>query len=167
MKGKRGMRNLTKILTGVATVAAAFAIAVPAASADPINGSGKAVVPAEYDIVGVGSNSIQFVMDQLAFNYDTNSSNIKEHGSGHPDIYSWDATTPGTDTSLDNIQTKSGCTAIPRASVNGSSGGITELQESVRTKDKDYYCIDFARSPAPRRAATRRPTCSCRLPATR
>jgi ABC-type phosphate transport system substrate-binding protein len=143
------MRKLTKILTGAAIVATSLALAMPAASADPTSGTKVQ----EYDLVGVGSNSIQAVMDQLAWNYDTNANVIKHHSASDPMIYSWDATTPGTTTSLDNITTKAGCTAIPRADVNGSSNGISELAENVKTKDGKYYCIDFARSSRARKSS--------------
>jgi ABC-type phosphate transport system substrate-binding protein len=136
------MRKLTKILTGVATVAVAFALAVPAASADPINGSSKAVTPAEYDIVGVGSDSIQYVIDQLTFDYDYGTARV--HNATHPYIYSWDATKPGTVTPGGNIVTKSGCKTIARP--DGSSAGITALTGNSRTADGKYYCIDYARS---------------------
>ncbi len=49
--------------------ASATALAVGPALADPINGSGKPVTPKETDIVGVGSDTIQNVLDQFSFDY--------------------------------------------------------------------------------------------------
>ena len=61
------MRKLTRLIAGVASVAAAAALVagtVTAASA-ATNDPPKGVTPAAYDIVGVGSNTTQYVMDAL------------------------------------------------------------------------------------------------------
>ena len=58
--------------------------AASAATNDPPKG----VVPAAYDIVGVGSNTTQYVMD--AFSVDYNKT-VKMHNASHPYFYSWDA----------------------------------------------------------------------------
>lgn len=145
------MRKLTKILTGIAAATAALALAVPAAHADPISKVGKAITPAEYDIVGVGSDSIQYVMDQLTYDYDYDINRV--HNATHPYIYSWDAVKPGTaSTTTDNITLKSGCSSIVRSTIDGSGAGIKYLALNTRTKDKKYYCADFARSSRARAA---------------
>jgi ABC-type phosphate transport system substrate-binding protein len=142
-RDKRGMRKLTKILTGVATVAAALALAVPAANADPINGKSQPVVPTYYDIVGVGSNTTQYVVDQIAFNYDASG----DHSTTHPYIYSWDATNPYTGATGDTIATKADCNtkALEIARPNGSGAGLTALDDNTKNS-KGYYCVDYARS---------------------
>jgi ABC-type phosphate transport system substrate-binding protein len=91
--------------------------------------------PAPGDVTGVGSDTIQNVMD--AFSADYNAS----HTTGN--LYSWDATNPVTAATGDNITTKQGCTAIPRP--NGSSAGITALTTENGTTG-GHPCIDFARS---------------------
>src|ERR1700740_1163392 len=83
------MRTLKKLLAGAAVVASATAMAIGPALADPINGSGKPVVPKETDVVGVGSDTIEFLLDQLSFDYN------KSHSTG-PRLYSWDALNPKT-----------------------------------------------------------------------
>ena len=78
------MRKLTRVMAGFASVAAAAALmagSVTAASADPISNSGKAIVPAYYDIVGVGSNTTEYVMDQFSVNY---NKTVKTHNVGPP-----------------------------------------------------------------------------------
>ena len=97
-------------------------------------------MPAATSIVGVGSNTTQYVLDQLAANYDKTSATRK--------LYSWDATNPTTGAIGDNIVTKKGCTAIPRP--DGSSAGITALD--ANTADGSNFCIDYARSSRARTA---------------
>src|SRR5258708_5534129 len=63
--GAEIMRMLKKLLVVGATAATATAMAVGPALADPPSG----VTPKETDVVGVGSDTIQFVLDQLSFDY--------------------------------------------------------------------------------------------------
>ena len=70
------MRMLKKLLATAVVTASATALAVGPALADPINGSGKPVTPKETDVVGVGSDTIQFLLDQLSFDYN------KSHKTG-------------------------------------------------------------------------------------
>ena len=134
------MRMLKKLLAAAVVTASATALAVGPALADPINGSGKPVVPKETDIVGVGSDTIQFLLDQFSFDYN------KSHKTGAR-LYSWDALNPKTGLT-DNISLKSGCAKIARP--NGSSAGIATLAANQKTKDKKAFCADFARSSRPR-----------------
>jgi ABC-type phosphate transport system substrate-binding protein len=136
------MRKLTKILTGAAIVATGLALAMPAAKADPAKGT----TPAYFDIVGVGSNTTEYVLDQVSYNYDAISDKKYGNVATHPLFYSWDATNPYTPTSTAKIVTKAGCAAIERP--NGSGAGVTALEENARTTDDHggYYCIDYARS---------------------
>jgi ABC-type phosphate transport system substrate-binding protein len=132
--GAEIMRTLSKLIATAAVMASATAMAVGPALADPINGSGKPVTPKATDVVGVGSDTIQFLLDQFAFDYN------KQHTTG-THLYSWDALNPKTGLT-DNIKTKSGCAAIPRP--NGSSAGIATLD--LNTKDGKNFCVDYARS---------------------
>jgi ABC-type phosphate transport system substrate-binding protein len=122
------MRMLHKILAGVAATAAAAVLAAGPALADPPSG----VTPKAADIVGVGSDTIQYLLDQLSVDYN------KTIASSAPHLYSWDATPAG------NIQTKSGSTNcnIPRP--DGSSAGIAALEGNA--SDGSHFCVDFARS---------------------
>jgi ABC-type phosphate transport system substrate-binding protein len=142
------MRKFTKILTGIAVASAALALAVPAAHADPINKAGQPITPKEYDLVGVGSDSIQYIMDQLSYNYDWTTGRVDSPSS--PFFYSWDATAPGTVVGGGNITTKSGCAQIVRP--DGSSAGIATLALNTKTSDGKYYCVDYARSSRAREA---------------
>jgi hypothetical protein len=90
--------------------------------ADPPTG----VTPKETDVVGVGSDTIEFLFDQFSFDYN------KTHTGAH--LYSWDATNPKTGAMGDNIVTKSGCSATPRP--DGSSAGITALDANTKTSGR-------------------------------
>jgi ABC-type phosphate transport system substrate-binding protein len=122
---------LTRLVVSAATAAAAIAMAAAPALADPPSGT----VPKASNIVGVGSDTIQNVMDQ--FSHDYNASHTANK------LYSWDATNPTTGAVHDSIVDKSGCSAIPRP--NGSSEGITALTTENGTTS-GHPCIDFARS---------------------
>lgn len=130
------MRTLMKLIAGAAVAASATALTVVPAMADPINGSGKAVTPKQTDIVGVGSDTSQNVVDQLMVDYN------KSHSTG-PRLYSWDALNPKTGLD-DNIVTKSTCAPILRP--NGSSAGVSALDLNTKSGDGKHFCIDFARS---------------------
>jgi ABC-type phosphate transport system substrate-binding protein len=118
------------VAAGALAAAATTAMAVTPALADPPSGT----TPAPANIVGVGSDTIQNVMDALGVKYD----------AGHTTkLYSWDATNPTTGAIGDPIVTKSGCASIPRP--NGSSAGITALDTQNGTTG-GHPCMDFARS---------------------
>jgi ABC-type phosphate transport system substrate-binding protein len=131
------MRTLTRVIVGVATAAAAVTMAVAPAMADPNPGT----VPKPNNIVGVGSDTIQNVMDQFSHDYNATHTANK--------LYSWDATNPKTGAVGDSIVTKSGCAAIPRP--DGSSAGITALT-TENAKTSGDPCMDFARSSRDRTA---------------
>jgi ABC-type phosphate transport system substrate-binding protein len=166
------MRKLTKVLTAAACATVVLSLAMmPAAKADPINGSGKAVVPQAYDIVSVGSDSIEFLEDQLTYDYDTT------HGTdsvSNPYIYSWNATVPGSVAPGGSITPKAGCKSIARP--DGSGAGLTALEQSQSIKYTYYttkiviikkkkvkvkvkhvvseWCIDYSRSSSAWSAST-------------
>lgn len=126
------MRTLFKLMTAAAAAATVAAMAVaPVAMADP---PGK-TVPKPTDVVGVGSDTIQNVMDQFSHDYNAAHTGNK--------LYSWDATNPKTGAIHDNIVTKKGCSAIPRP--NGSSEGIVALTTENKMTS-GHACMDFSRS---------------------
>jgi ABC-type phosphate transport system substrate-binding protein len=140
------MRKLTRVMAGFASVAAAAALtagSVTAASADPIASNGKAVAPAYYDIVGVGSNTTEYVMDQFSVNY---NKTVKVHNAAHPFFYSWDALPKGANAASTayKITPKAGCTVTPRP--DGSGAGVKALDMNQKDKSTGHYCIDYARS---------------------
>ncbi len=123
------MRSLTKLAlsAGVAGAVAASLVATSGpASADPPTG----VTPPANSIVGVGSDTTEYVMDQIALAYDAQSPAPTQK------LYSWDATgsTP--------ITTKTGATSIARP--DGSGAGIAALTGNTSAT------VDFARSSAGR-----------------
>jgi|SRR5215469_2538751 len=130
------MRKLIKLSAATAVAALATVMAIGPAMADPPTG----VTPKEGDVVGVGSDTIEFLFDQFSFDYN------KTHTGTH--LYSWDALNPKTGAMGDNIVTKSGCSSTPRP--DGSSAGITALDANAKTADGKHFCIDFARSSRPR-----------------
>jgi ABC-type phosphate transport system substrate-binding protein len=141
------MRMLSKVLAGTAAAAAMIALTAGPALADP---PGK-TVPTHSDAVGVGSDSIQYVDDQLAYNFDHANPKAVEG------IYSWDAVNPYTLAIGDNIVTKTGCAAVARP--DGSGAGLAALEANAQpTKDTTNFCVDYARSSRARE--TTDPACS-------
>ena len=105
-----------KAAAGIAAAAAlaVVATAVPALADPPAGAGGKAVVPASFDMVGVGSNTDDGLFNQLTADYDKTIA-ASEHGASHPYFYSFNATKPGsTSTAPTKIVTKSGCASIVR-----------------------------------------------------
>jgi ABC-type phosphate transport system substrate-binding protein len=137
------MRILSKLVVvgaAAATAAAtAITLAAPSALADPPRG----VVPKYFDVVGTGSNTIEYVWDQFSVNYNAEH---KTHNASNPWIYSWDAS-PTTA----KFVPKQGCAAITRTSVNGSSAGIAALAAGTKGSH-GAFCEDFARSSRARKS---------------
>lgn len=128
------MRRLTSV---VATCGAVVALALTAgpALAEPPAG----VTPKHIDIVGVGADVTQYVVD--AFTHDW----AKQHPKATRKWYSFDAV--GSDT----ITEKRGCGR--RARPTGTGNGIQELEANLRpTHDTADYCVDFARASSGRDA---------------
>jgi ABC-type phosphate transport system substrate-binding protein len=146
------MRKLTRLMAGVASVAAAAALvagsvtAASAATHDPAKG-----LPRAYDIVGVGSDTTTYVMDQFSVNYDKT---VKVHSAAHPFLYSWDALPKGaTEPSKTfKITPKAGCTQIARP--DGSGAGLSALDANQLDGKTGHYCIDFGRSSSGRATGT-------------
>jgi ABC-type phosphate transport system substrate-binding protein len=151
------VRILKTMVAAGAIAAATTALAVAPASAEPINPlTGKIVTPAAFDIVGVGSQSISYVVGQLTFNYDKGVG--RKHSPTNPFNYSWDAVPPSNlNNTSQMIVVKQGCTKNLRP--NGSGAGIKALTSYGSThytfKGKKHVvpCIDYARSSRPRGAS--------------
>jgi ABC-type phosphate transport system substrate-binding protein len=134
------MRKLIQFAASTAVVVSTTVLAMGAAGsalADPPGGT----TPKETDVVGVGSDTTEFVGDQLAFDYN------KSHSTG-PRLYSWDATNPKTGAIGDSIKTKAGCATIPRP--DGASAGITAFLANAKTSDGKHFCIDYVNNTRPR-----------------
>jgi len=133
-----------KLMSLVAIAAASVTVAALAAApalADPPTSHGRTIVPRTYDIVGVGSDTDDFLLDQLAADY--NAAHRTVHSKTHPWIYSWDAVPPKHPADLTStITTKQGCKSVARP--DGSGLGLTAFEANVKTGR--YDCIDFARS---------------------
>ena len=133
------MRILSKLVVGTAVAVTAVAMAAPSALADPPGG----VTPKYFDVVGVGSSTTTYIMDQISVDYnDTHHT----HNSTHPWIYSWDAAPTGA-----LFVAKQGCKPITRSSVNGSSAGIAALAAGAKGAH-GAFCADFGRSSRARKS---------------
>src|SRR6185437_1912194 len=106
--------------------ASAMAITAVPALADPPK------TPAAGDVVGVGSDTIQNVLNQFSVSYNAT------HKSG-PRLWSWDATDPTTGAIGLPITLKKGCKQIARP--NGSSGGIAALT-TENASTGGHPCMD-------------------------
>jgi ABC-type phosphate transport system substrate-binding protein len=144
------MRKLTKLFAGAASMVAATAMVAgmaTAASAAP-NDPPKGITPQSFDVVGVGSNTTEYVLDQISVDY---NKTVKTHNANHPWFFSWDAVPPGVNTPGNfKIVPKAGCTSIVRP--NGSSAGLKALDANQFDGKTGHYCIDFGRSSGGRSA---------------
>ena len=128
------MRIVSKLLIAATAAATLTALVATPALADPVpNGT----IPKPKDVVGVGSDTTEFLFDQLSVDYNAT------HTTGK--LYSWDALNPSNGAMGDLIQLKSGSTncKIPRPF--GSTAGITAL-ENTKTTTGGAPCINYARS---------------------
>jgi len=125
------MRMLGKLITGAAVLATVGTMTAGVALADPPSGT----TPKATDIVGVGSNTTENMLDQMTTNYNG------AHKTG-THIYSWDALQNAALAGGANIVEKKGCAAVARP--NGSSAGIAALAANIKTGK--HFCLDFARS---------------------
>jgi phosphate transport system substrate-binding protein len=133
-------------VTAAAALAAGLAptLVASTALADPINSTGKTVTPQSYDVVGVGSNTDEYLFDQLSLDY---NATVKTHNANHPYFYSWDATPPSNpnDAATTYITPKAGCSSTT-VRPNGSGAGLTALDENTFDGKTGHYCIDYART---------------------
>jgi phosphate transport system substrate-binding protein len=106
--------------------------------------------PCENDAVGVGSDTITPLTDQLATDYNNTlgihpaCSKVK---TTSPFEYSWDAVNPITGQIGDSIPVKQDCSPIVRP--DGSSAGISALALFTKSSSGPF-CVNFARSSRPR-----------------
>jgi hypothetical protein len=157
----------TMVAAGAIGAVVAAVMSAPA-MAEPINPhNGKTVTPNAWDIVGVGSESISYITDQLTYNYDCYGTAKKQSGKcttkkdspANPYIYSWDAVPPSNlNDTTSIIKPKVGCKKNLRP--DGSSDGITDLETdglgnthyTYKGKRHTVPCADYARSSRPRKS---------------
>src|SRR5215467_16178822 len=84
------MRMLTKLLAATAAAGATTLLVAGPAMADPPPG----VTPRASDVVGVGSATTQFLVDQLSTDYNN------QHKTATTKLYSWDAVPLGSSITL-------------------------------------------------------------------
>jgi len=162
------VRFLKTLVAAGAIGALAAAVMSAPAMAEPINPhNGKTVTPNAWDIVGIGSESISYITDQLTYNYDCYGTAKKQSGKcttkkdspANPYIYSWDAVPPSNlNDTTSIIKPKVGCKKNLRP--DGSSAGITDLETdglgntsyTYKGKKHTVPCADFARSSRPRKS---------------
>ncbi len=102
--------------------------------------------PCENDAVGVGSDTITPLTDQLSNDY--NNTLAARSKCGKTTYYeSWDAVNPVNGQIGDSIPEKADCSSIPRP--DGSSAGIAQLGTFTKSKSGPL-CTNFARSSRPR-----------------
>lgn len=148
------MRKLVQLVTVVAGAATVAAMVMAPAMADPINlKTGKTIEPRACDIVGGGSNTTEFVINQFSVNFNkavlkTLKSNQNQSSTCATQkksfFYSWDALQNAAATSSPVIKFKSGCASEQRP--NGSSAGIADLTTNAGGNTGGHPCLDFARS---------------------
>jgi ABC-type phosphate transport system substrate-binding protein len=162
------VRFLKTLVAAGAIGAVAAAVMSAPAMAEPINPhTHKQVTPNAWDIVGVGSQSIAYITDQLTYNYDCYGNAKKQSGKcttkkdspANPYIYSWDGVPPSNlNDTTSSITAKRGCKKNLRP--DGSSAGITALETNslgntsytYKHKKHTVACVSFARSSRPRGA---------------
>jgi ABC-type phosphate transport system substrate-binding protein len=140
--GKGGTNSCTVLTDGVWTLPKTTTYTLTVTAAGSTAGTKKVTVvaansPAENDAVGVGSDTIQNVLDQFAADHNPSVSATATH------LYSWDATNPVTRAIGDSIPEKKDCPSIPRP--DGSSAGITQLITFAKSTSGPF-CTNFARS---------------------
>jgi len=139
------MRMLTKLLAATAAAGATTLLVAGPAMADPPPG----VTPRASDVVGVGSATTQFLVDQLSTDYNN------QHKTATTKLYSWDAVPLGSSITLKAGGVNGDC-SITRDT--GSTAGIAELNKNATTSGGTGFCVDFARSSRTR--GTTEPACT-------
>ena len=147
------MRIIKSLVAVSAVAATAAALAVAPALADPVNNSYNPVRANSWDVVGAGSATTMFVVDQLGYNYDHGLAvrHVKSTPS-NPYFYSWDSVNPKkpTQTPAQVISTKKGCTGESRPAGSGAGiaalAGFGAVHYVYRGKHRVAPCVDYARS---------------------
>jgi ABC-type phosphate transport system substrate-binding protein len=124
------MRKLTTLFAGAVSAVAATALVAGTVTTAIAAPKDPSVTPRPIDVVGVGSNTTQFALDQISLDYNKTVPARAAH------LYSFDATGSA------KIVTKAGCAAIVRP--NGSGAGLKALTANAKTHG--HFCIDFGRS---------------------
>jgi len=128
------MRTVTRLLAACAALAL-IAMSAGQVLADPPGG----VTPRGSDVVGVGSDTIGYLLDQFSSDYN------KSHQKAASLLYSWDATSPAGGKAGGPITTKAGCKPVPRP--DGSLAGIAALMAgATQSSDHHIHCADYAGS---------------------
>ncbi|MEU6250276.1 substrate-binding domain-containing protein [Glycomyces sp. NPDC047010] len=137
---------MARTAAAAAGVALAITTGIGAANADP------SFQPVGADIVGVGSDTTQFALNDLAVSY-----NAAFTGG---DLASWDAVNPTTglpgdsiwvvDQDTDGVQDANNETVVRP---NGSSAGINHLRLDTACDGTQDSFVDFARSSRARQAS--------------
>ncbi len=122
-------RHTARLLAVAAMATSIATLATNTALADPPLGG----LPAVQDVVGVGADTDQYLLDQFSADY--NAYLGSNGGNASPHLYSWDST------GFPSITPKTGATKITRPS--GSNDGISALNSSTSA------ALDFARSSRP------------------
>jgi ABC-type phosphate transport system substrate-binding protein len=102
--------------------------------------------PCENDAVGVGSDTITPLTDQLASDHNNTlkaRTSCSTSSKTNPYEYSWDAVNPITGAIGDSIPEKADCPSIARP--DGSSAGIAQLATFTKSSSGPL-CTNFARS---------------------
>lgn len=152
------MRLISKLLAGGGALALIAAFAAPAL-ADPPNG----VTPRASDVVGVGSDTIGYLLDQFSHDYN------RLHPKAPVLLYNWDPTNPDG-TVGGQIVTKAGCPPITRP--DGSWPASPRWKRTPPTRPTPVISALTTSAPraGPRPATRRAPpgaSASSRSPATR
>jgi phosphate transport system substrate-binding protein len=104
-------------------------------------------MPCENDAVGVGSDTLTPLVDQLASDYNNSiggvSTPCSQHSTTTPFEESWDAVNPVSGAIGDSIPVKADCSPIARP--DGSSAGINQLKLFTKSTSGPF-CENFARS---------------------
>lgn len=153
------MKKISRLVTGAIAMAAAAALVsgtVTTATAAPLEPP-KGVTPMPYDLVGVGSATTEFVIDQISVLY--NKAVGKAHSPAHPYVYSFDALPPGVTTAPPGvtytIKPKLECNAkTPRPNGSGSGAMALATTQGIKYKGVKYPCLDFARSSSAKSATS-------------
>ena len=139
--GVGGKNNCTNLIDGVFPKAGTVKITAKVTHGGKVTTIPISVTvrpsPGEKDAVGVGSDTITPLTDQLAGDYNTTVSAAASHE------YSWDAVNPISSKAGDMIAEKADCPKIVRP--NGSSAGIAQLATFAKSSSGPF-CTNFARS---------------------
>ncbi len=137
-----GVSNCTNLIDGVFPKAGTVKVTAKVTQSGktttiPITVTVKAS-PGENDAVGVGSDTITPVTDQLAGDF---NATVSSASATHE--YSWDAVNPISGKIGDTIAEKADCPKIMRP--DGSSAGIAQLATFAKSSSGPF-CTNFARS---------------------